>query len=175
MPQPITPATRLQILTLRGENLSYSQIAEKLGVHHDTVMRAVRRANGPSLRSTEQALAKREDILRRMAYIMQHADKHTDSIAAGKLIAMMEGWLAPTGESVVNVNVLGQADISVLEREYAALKSPTTQSLVKVDTSPSPDAQTPLLSQPSASEPQRDAAEMVEGGGTPPVRDGNGI
>lgn len=177
MPVTISPATRLQILTLRGEGLSYPQIAEKTGVHHDTVMRTVKRANSAQTAKLEQALAKREDILRRMAYILHHAAEAKDSIAAAKLIAMMEGWLSPKEDSI-NINVLsGSVDISGLEREYAQLahKSPTAQSDAMVNTSLSPDTQSRVLGQPSASAQQPGSANEVDGGGIPPGADGNGV
>lgn len=174
MPATITPATRLQILTLRGEGLSYPQIAEKTGVHHDTVMRTVKRANSHQITALECALAKREDILRRMSYIMQTAKEYRDSIAAAKLIAMMEGWLSPREEPQISINVVG-TDISLLEREYAALKSPRTQSNGLVDTSPLPERTSLIVGQPSGSEANGVGAKNDEGGETPPGTDGNGF
>lgn len=160
VPVPITPATRLAITTLKGEGLTYEQIAERTGVHRDTVMRTLRRASGQQIKKYEQELATRESILRRMAYIMEKAVEYRDSIAAAKLIATMEGWLSERniGETSVNINMLsGSVDIKGLEREYQALsaqalESPTTQNNSQVDTTLSPTRSDELVGQPSASE-----------------------
>lgn len=173
MPQPITPATRLAITTLRGEGLTFDQIAARTGVHYDTVRRTLKRISGQTLKKYEAELATRESILKRMAYIMQNAAEYKDSISAAKLIAMMEGWLSPSSEPSVHVHVTGNADITTLEKEYhalsgKALESPTTQSNGLVEPSPLADAQTHVLSQPEASLGQSGEAKVIEGGVEPP-------
>lgn len=183
MPTPIPPATRLAITTLKGEGLTYEQIAAKVGVHYDTVRRTLKRANGQQLRVYEQALATRESILRRMAYIMEKAEEYRDSIAAAKLIATMEGWLSErnTGETTVNVNMLsGSVDIKGLEREYQALagralESPTTHERSTGEAQVSGDAQTSVISEPSATEAITAGPVNDDGGQDPPAGDGNGV
>lgn len=124
MPRPIDAATRLQITTLREAGNTYSQIAEQLGVHHDTVMRAIKRHDRVEAAREARKIATRDSVLERMTTIMEHADKPIDSIAAAKLLAMMQGWLTPEQgrASMVNVNVLGNnVDIRALENEYTTI------------------------------------------------------
>jgi hypothetical protein len=135
-------------------------------MHYQTVARIIREHDSERKAKDSASIATRDDILRRMTILMQTADKAADSIAAAKLIAMMHGWLTPDemrSTQSININMLGNADISVMEREYEALKAPTTHAHTLVDTSPSPTSLSSVVGQPSATLAQAVGADNVEG------------
>jgi len=150
VPATIDASKRLEILTLRKAGNTFTQIAAQVGVHEQTAMRVFARYKDTQPASLAAKIASKERILERMTTILESADKTTDSIAAGKLIALMQGYLTPEqGRAAqVNINMLGgSVDISAMEREYEALRAPTTHAHTLVDTSPSPNANDAIVGQ----------------------------
>lgn len=183
MATPTSPAARLQVIALHEAKLTYEQISSQLGIHRQTVSSIIRKHDIERKAKDAAAIATREDILRRMTKIMYDTDRSGDAIAAAKLIAMMQGWLTQQNEPIVNVNLIGNADVSVLEREYkeltgrtlGALESPTTQSKEGVDTLPLLDAQTCIVGQPGDNMSHSPGEKDGDGGQHPPKAGGTGI
>jgi hypothetical protein len=62
----------------------------------------------------------------------------------------------------------GSVDINAMEKEYEALKAPSTHALSAVDTSPSPTPTTLIVGQPEPKQALMGAGVEVSGGVEPP-------
>ena len=172
MPTVVDASKRLQILTLRKAGNTFPQIAKQVGVHEQTAMRVFARYGNTQTAPLAAKIASKERILERMSTILESADKTTDSIAAGKLIALMQGYLTPEqGRAAqVNINMLGgSVDISAMEKEYEALRAPTTHALSVGDTQVSTNANDALISQPSGNSAPLAAGGNLVAGVEPPI------
>jgi len=172
VPTVVDASKRLQILTLRKAGNTFPQIAKQVGVHEQTAMRVFARYGNTQTAPLAAKIASKERILERMSTILESADKTTDSIAAGKLIALMQGYLTPEqGRAAqVNINMLGgSVDISAMEKEYEALRAPTTHALSVGDTQVSTNANDALISQPSGNSAPLAAGGNLVAGVEPPI------
>ena len=171
MPAHIPANKYSQIVALLETGAGVSEAARKCGVTRPTVYRVKAELDDRNKHPARPVLTKPQVTENIRTIAESDASRSTDKLTAWKLYALMMGYLTDkeAASASVNINMLnGSVDITTMEREYEALRAPTTHALGVGDTKVSTSASDDVMGQRGANTALSGLVVEASGGVEPP-------